>query len=176
MDKEINNVSKYQQEKNNLRSYIMEKSHTLAFWSIENKNKENIENLGKRNIDNVNVPNIDEFIEPIDESKIPIINISEIPKKNIKTEWAEQINVIVPVIDFEKKIPEAAMLFPYELDNFQKQAILKLEEQCNVFVAAHTSAGKTTIAEYAIAMSQKHMTRYTIKYNLKHEPKYLLEK
>lgn len=28
-----------------------------------------------------------------------------------------------------------------------------------VFVAAHTSAGKTVVAEYAIAMAQQHMTR-----------------
>ena len=28
-----------------------------------------------------------------------------------------------------------------------------------MFVAAHTSAGKTVVAEYAIALSQKHMTR-----------------
>lgn len=28
-----------------------------------------------------------------------------------------------------------------------------------MFVAAHTSAGKTVVAEYAIALSAKHMTR-----------------
>ena len=39
------------------------------------------------------------------------------------------------------------------------QAIVKLEEHANVFVAAHTSAGKTVVAEYAIALSQKHMTK-----------------
>ena len=30
----------------------------------------------------------------------------------------------------------------------------------SVFVAAHTSAGKTVVAEYAIALAAKHMTRY----------------
>ena len=49
--------------------------------------------------------------------------------------------------------------WPFELDIFQKQAILKLENHENVFVAAHTSAGKTVVAEYAIALSLKHMTR-----------------
>ena len=34
-----------------------------------------------------------------------------------------------------------------------------LERHDNVFVAAHTSAGKTVVAEYAIALSMKHMTR-----------------
>lgn len=36
---------------------------------------------------------------------------------------------------------------------------MKLEEHCSVLVAAHTSAGKTVVAEYAIALSQRHMTR-----------------
>jgi hypothetical protein len=30
----------------------------------------------------------------------------------------------------------------------------------SVFVAAHTSAGKTVVAEYAIALAEKHMTRF----------------
>ena len=49
--------------------------------------------------------------------------------------------------------------FPFELDMFQKQAILHLEQHESVFVAAHTSAGKTVVAEYAIALSKKHRTR-----------------
>lgn len=52
--------------------------------------------------------------------------------------------------------------FPFELDTFQKQAIIHLENHENVFVAAHTSAGKTVVAEYAIAMSQQHMTRFAL--------------
>lgn len=39
------------------------------------------------------------------------------------------------------------------------QAVLKLEEKSSVFVAAHTSAGKTVIAEYAIALAKKHQLR-----------------
>ena len=38
--------------------------------------------------------------------------------------------------------------------------MLCLENNESVFVAAHTSAGKTVVAEYAIALSNKHMTRY----------------
>ena len=51
------------------------------------------------------------------------------------------------------------MQFPFELDSFQKQAVMRLERRECVFVAAHTSAGKTVVAEYAIAMAKKHMTR-----------------
>ena len=35
-----------------------------------------------------------------------------------------------------------------------------LENGDSVFVAAHTSAGKTVVAEYAIALAAKHMTRF----------------
>ena len=45
------------------------------------------------------------------------------------------------------------------MDTFQKQAILCLERNESVFISAHTSAGKTVVAEYAIGLSQKHMTR-----------------
>jgi antiviral helicase SKI2 len=45
------------------------------------------------------------------------------------------------------------------LDTFQKEAVYRLEMGDSVFVAAHTSAGKTVVAEYAIALSAKHMTR-----------------
>ena len=47
----------------------------------------------------------------------------------------------------------------FELDPFQKQAVLHLEQHNSVFVAAHTSAGKTVVAEYAIALSLTHLAR-----------------
>lgn len=50
------------------------------------------------------------------------------------------------------------LIFHVSID-FKFQAIIKLEEHNHVFVAAHTSAGKTVIAEYAIALSQNHKTR-----------------
>ena len=64
-----------------------------------------------------------------------------------------------PLSDFHQQVPQMAFQWPFELDTFQKQAVLKLEQAESVFVAAHTSAGKTVVAEYAIALSQKHMTR-----------------
>lgn len=63
------------------------------------------------------------------------------------------------VSNFNIKVPDPAKTFPFELDDFQKRAIMRLEEGQNVFVAAHTSAGKTVVAEYAIALSRKHMSR-----------------
>lgn len=43
--------------------------------------------------------------------------------------------------------------YKFELDKFQKRAVECLEKNESVLVAAHTSAGKTAVAEYAIAMA-----------------------
>ncbi len=56
-------------------------------------------------------------------------------------------------------IPNPAISYPFELDDFQKRAVYRLEQGNSVFVAAHTSAGKTVVAEYAVALAMKHMTK-----------------
>ncbi|XP_063831458.1 superkiller complex protein 2 [Ostrinia nubilalis] len=102
------------------------------------------------------------IIHPPEElPEIPILNItsSNVRTGVTSTEWAEMIDVSQPVPEFKEKIKDMAHTYPFELDNFQKQAILKLEEGHHVFVAAHTSAGKTVVAEYAIAMSRRNCTR-----------------
>ena len=60
----------------------------------------------------------------------------------------------------ELHIPHCVFQYEFELDTFQKQAVVHLENKECVFVAAHTSAGKTVVAEYAIALSEKNMTKY----------------
>eukprot|EP01083_Nonionella_stella_P311987 1114242_1 len=54
-------------------------------------------------------------------------------------------------LDFESLNTENVIKYPYKLDVFQKQSIIAIENNHNVLVSAHTSAGKTTVAEYAIA-------------------------
>ena len=63
------------------------------------------------------------------------------------------------VSDFFSLVPNPAISYPFELDDFQKQAVARLERAECIFVAAHTSAGKTVCAEYAIALARKHCTR-----------------
>lgn len=46
-----------------------------------------------------------------------------------------------------------AKVYPFQLDPFQQTAINYVEKNESVLVAAHTSAGKTVVAEYAIAKS-----------------------
>ena len=43
--------------------------------------------------------------------------------------------------------------YPFELDDFQKQAFIRIYQGKHVFVSAHTSAGKTITAEWAIALA-----------------------
>jgi len=45
-----------------------------------------------------------------------------------------------------------AMSFPFRLDDFQRIALGALEARESVLVAAHTSAGKTAVALYAVAL------------------------
>ena len=74
-------------------------------------------------------------------------------------EWAHMVDVKKEFTAFQELVPEMARTWPFELDTFQKEAVYHLENGDSVFVAAHTSAGKTVVAEYAIALAAKHMTK-----------------
>lgn len=74
-------------------------------------------------------------------------------------EWAHMVDVNRPIPNFRELVPDMARTWPFELDTFQKEAVYHLENNDSVFVAAHTSAGKTVVAEYAIALAAKHMTK-----------------
>ena len=52
-----------------------------------------------------------------------------------------------------------AKTYPFKLDTFQAEAINYIEKDESVLVAAHTSAGKTAVAEYAIAKSLRDKQR-----------------
>ena len=49
--------------------------------------------------------------------------------------------------------------YAFELDPFQKAAVAAIERDESVLVSAHTSAGKTVCAEYAIATSLREKQR-----------------
>ncbi|SMR49487.1 unnamed protein product [Zymoseptoria tritici ST99CH_3D1] len=74
-------------------------------------------------------------------------------------ERAHMVDVNRDITNFRELVPEMARDWPFELDTFQKEAVYHLENGDSVFVAAHTSAGKTVVAEYAIALAAKHMTK-----------------
>jgi antiviral helicase SKI2 len=88
-----------------------------------------------------------------------VLTVHPQKKEKKQREWAHMVDVNQEFPEFYDLVPEMAYSYPFELDVFQKRAVYHLEKSESVFIAAHTSAGKTVVAEYAIALAQKHMTR-----------------
>ncbi|KAI0035130.1 antiviral helicase [Vararia minispora EC-137] len=104
---------------------------------------------------------IDELL-PTSRSQLNPVSVAHksVRRVNVqKRDWAHVIDVNKPMKNFHTLVPEMAHKYPFELDTFQKEAVYHLEMGDSVFVAAHTSAGKTVVAEYAISLAEKHMTR-----------------
>ena len=100
------------------------------------------------------LPNLPEFanLDKVKATPVPQPTkqlFSEISKTYaIKDTW--------DVKNFAAEIPNPALTFPYKLDEFQMRSIYRLELNQCVFVSAPTSAGKTVIAQYAIALCRAH--------------------
>jgi len=134
----------------NLASVLSPSDDVLALFREEKVEE-------KVTVEEKSAENEDDLLEFGDPE---IVSISEGARAGQRsTDWAEMLDSEGTINDFHQQVPQMAFQWPFELDTFQKQAVLKLEQAESVFVAAHTSAGKTVVAEYAIALSQKHMTR-----------------
>ena len=81
------------------------------------------------------------------------LTIPHAAKSTVPLEWASLEKLSNS--EYDALRPRMAMTFPFELDEFQKQSIMRLERRECVFVSAHTSAGKTVVAEYAVALANK---------------------
>ncbi|KAJ2378837.1 ATP-dependent RNA helicase mtr4, partial [Coemansia sp. RSA 2607] len=57
------------------------------------------------------------------------------------------------------KIEDPARTYPFQLDPFQQASVQCIHDNESVLVAAHTSAGKTVVAEYAIAQCLRNKQR-----------------
>lgn len=62
-------------------------------------------------------------------------------------------------IPLRPRVGKAAKEYPFILDAFQKEALLCIDNNQSVLVSAHTSAGKTVCAEYAIALALREKQR-----------------
>ncbi|XP_011268411.1 exosome RNA helicase MTR4 [Camponotus floridanus] len=89
--------------------------------------------------------------------------ICRIKVHNIETMESCMHEVAIPpeqeYVPLEHKQGKPAKEYKFILDPFQKEAILCIENNQSVLVSAHTSAGKTVVAEYAIACSLKDKQR-----------------
>ncbi len=89
----------------------------------------------------------------------PHLNLAASSARKAGREWAHMVDINRDITNFRELVPDMAREWPFELDTFQKEAVYHLENGDSVFVAAHTSAGKTVVAEYAIALAARHMTK-----------------
>lgn len=135
-----------------------EKNKSLPLNEEIKKDQKLIENIDNEENININleikeneINNTPNNLSPI---KTPITPSSYNNNNNI---WAVEEHL--DVSSFDALVPNPAHIFPFDLDDFQREAIVHLERGENVFVAAHTSAGKTVVAEYAIYLSIKHKAR-----------------
>ncbi|KAG8697325.1 hypothetical protein FRC08_006616 [Ceratobasidium sp. 394] len=92
---------------------------------------------------------VDNFLSPAD-----VLGTNPVPRRRaaapvVKRDWAHVVNVDKPFNNFHELVPDMAHKYPFELDTFQKEAVYHLEMGDSVFVAAHTSAGKTVEREAA---------------------------
>lgn len=62
-------------------------------------------------------------------------------------------------ISQQPRSKDPARTYPFELDPFQDVSIRSIERNESVLVSAHTSAGKTVVAEYAIAQCLRNKQR-----------------
>ncbi|KYO00089.1 putative helicase with Zn-finger motif [Plasmodium gaboni] len=116
--------------------------------NIYNNNDNNNNDDNNNNNDNINYDGGNNSNEPqrlnnhIENTKI----------KYIRKKWVIEDNES-DISNFNKN--DLLLNYDFELDDFQKRSIKHLNNFKHVFVAAHTSAGKTLIAEHAIALSIK---------------------
>ena len=73
--------------------------------------------------------------------------------KNMTSFSVYPADYVEPVVDETAERPGPAKSYAFELDGFQAKAVACIDKDESVLVSAHTSAGKTVCAEYAIAKS-----------------------
>ena len=149
----ISNDNQVEEAKNNVDTSILTKDE---------------QNEGDNSIHDEEEEDIDFFLNQFEASRAGGINYQKksitfmnqtlsVKKAKDRKCWA--VTTSLNLQDFYSVVPNPAITYPFELDGFQKQAVARLERSECIFVAAHTSAGKTVCAEYAIALARKHCTR-----------------
>ncbi|XP_033354866.1 exosome RNA helicase MTR4 [Bombus vosnesenskii] len=130
-----------------------------------NEKGTNAEGGTKRELENNSDAFISKKLRP--DPVLDDLNIEELTSR-IKIHTIETIEsctheVAVPpdyeYVSLENKQGKPAKEYKFVLDPFQKEAILCIENNQSVLVSAHTSAGKTVVAEYAIACSLRDKQR-----------------
>lgn len=91
--------------------------------------------------------------------KVPGDSSSIVVSHQVRHQVALPPNYPYVPLSQHKPPAEPAKTWPFTLDPFQQMAISSIQREESVLVSAHTSAGKTVVAEYAIAQSLKRNQR-----------------
>jgi len=100
------------------------------------------------------VTDSNQALEDSFESKIKINTNQNLITAEAREKCLHAIDDKIDIKEYNL-IVDPALKFPFELDIFQKRSVIRLERHQNVLVCAHTSSGKTVVAEYAIALGKK---------------------
>ena len=152
-DKEFNNENvKDKKEENKKEENKEEEKKEIKKEEEKKEIKKEEENKEKLNEDIIkDEKNLNKEINKIKSDKL---------NKNVETKKKDIIYAIEDKIDIKKYNEiNLAMKFPFELDDFQKRGIIRVENHENVLVCAHTSSGKTIVAEYGIAVTRRNKKR-----------------
>ena len=136
-------ISKFNSDKSN------ENKDSSKIKESENESDNDNEN------DNDNESSSNESFEK-EEKLEDQINPDFIERHDKMQEWAIEDDLDISSFSEIKNPP---IKYPFELDEFQKRSILRLENHQNVLVCAHTSSGKTVVAEYGIALGKRNGKR-----------------
>ncbi|EFC38619.1 predicted protein [Naegleria gruberi] len=131
---------------------------TPTIVSVNNSASKSIGKLGEKNdcLHEIALPpnysiNSQTGVGSVDGSEV---------SSNVLSNPSEIVNFMMEQkTQVELGLKQAAKEYPFTLDAFQRQAVRAIELSQSVLVSAHTSAGKTAVAEYAIAKSLKDGSR-----------------
>ena len=123
--------------------------------NIEENQDENKDSISENDSDNENSESSNESQDNEDKLEMQIKLSFKERHEQMQT-WAIEDELDISAYD---KIKDPPIRFPFTLDEFQKRSILRLENHENVLVCAHTSSGKTVVAEYGIALGKRNSKR-----------------
>ena len=158
----LKNIPKKENENNNLNNFNNKNNiKNIAQIKEEKSTKSTVIQSSPNQIPETTKLNFDYQLEKekydnLIQDKEIIIN-----KEDFTGGYHENIHLQSISYDPSKKLKKfseittPAYKFPFKLDEFQEKAILCLENRESVLVSAHTSAGKTVVAQYAIAMAKR---------------------
>ena len=125
--------------------------------SLDSKNNNESDNEQDNDNDNEEFSNESQELEEDEKADENQISLEDFKKRHDKMlTWAIEDDLDISAFD---KIKDPPIHFKFELDEFQKRSILRLENHQNVLVCAHTSSGKTVVAEYGIALGKRNSKR-----------------